>query len=188
MPHRRRRLAWLAVTAVLFAAWMGYLAYLVLHRPGVGPPTWLDRVARRPAAVPHAPFLVADLNVIAFIPDLNGREVTVKDVPWAKDPQEAKGLVGKKVRVTNLGKCRADSREPDDYLLPLLRTGADTFEVADATGLTEEAKQKFLAQHGVPPSLSPGYEPGAEQDGGPLRPPHIYRATPETLAALRQIH
>lgn len=175
MPTPRwLRLAWLALTALLFAVWIGWLAFLVV---------------RRPVVLAHAPFLVADLNVVASVRELNDRDpvVTVKEVVWARDPQQAKGLAGKDVRVTNLSRCRQDWRGPGDYVMPLLRTGEDAFEVADATGLTEEAKKKDIEDHDLLPSLSPGYDPVGE-DGKTVRPPHIYPATPETRAQLRQIH
>jgi hypothetical protein len=171
MQAARLRLVWLAVTAVAFCAWIGWLAYLVLHRPVI---------------LPHAPFLVSDLNVIAAI-DGPDDPVTIDEVVWARDPQDAAGLQGKKVRVTNLPDCRPDWHGPGKYLLPLLKTGADTYEVADATGLKAEEKREHLEKGGPVPSLSPGYDPGPDRQRA-LRPPHLYPLTPETLAQLRQIH
>jgi hypothetical protein len=189
MQSARLRLGFLIVTAVLFFGWIGYLAFLVWHRPAAGPPTWLDRVAGRPPLLARAPFLAADLNVLASITDLESKEITIKEVVWAREPRRGAGLEGK-VGVTNLAECRADWCGPGDYLLPLLKTGEATGEVADATGLTEAKERDYLegrAKGGLP-SRSPGYDPYADHDTRTLRPRHIYPATPETLAELRQIH
>src|SRR5262249_25953966 len=150
-------------TAVLFFGWIGYLAFLVWHRPVVGPPTWLDRVAGRPPLLARTPFLAADLNVRASITDVESKEITIKEVLWAREPSLGAGLEGKAVWVTNLAECRADWHGPGDYLLPLLKTGDATYEVADATGLTEAKERDYLkgtAKGGLP-SRSPGYDPYA---------------------------
>jgi hypothetical protein len=172
MQTARLRILALAASALLFAAWIGWLGWLVLHRPVV---------------VPHAPFLVADLNVVATIKELKD-QVTVKEVVWARDPQLASGLEGTDIRVTNLGRCQADWHGLGDYLVPLLKTGPDTYEVADATGLSEAARREYVDRGREPPSLSPGYDPGLDRDRKTIRPPHIYPANSETLAQLRQIH
>jgi hypothetical protein len=170
MPSAKWRLVWLAVTAVLFFTWIGWLGF---------------EVVRRPVVLARAPFLVADLNVIAYVQDLD-KPVKIEDVVWAKDPAD-KGLQGSDVPVTNLGECRADWRGPREYLLPLLKAGKATYEVADATGLTRAEKKEWM-DHGGLPSRSPGYVPEADRQRGTTRPPHIYPLTPETLAQLRQLH
>jgi hypothetical protein len=168
-----RRFLFLVLTAILFFLWIGYLAVLVWQRPVV---------------VARAPFLVADLNVVASIPDLEKNEATVKEVVWAREPKPGDGLEGKTVHVTNLSACRADWRGPGEYLLPLLRTGDDLYEVADATGFSEAKKREEIESHRGVPTRSPGYEPYADREARTLRPPRIYRATPETQAQVRQMH
>jgi hypothetical protein len=168
----RLRLLWLAVTAAAFCAWIGWLAFLVLHQPVI---------------LPHAPFLVAGLNVVATVDGVDD-PVTIQEVVWARDPQAAAGLKGRKVRVTNLPDCRPDWHGPGAYLLPLLKTGEDSYQVADATGLPAEARREHLEKGRPVPSLSPGYDPVPDRQRKALRPPHIYPLTPETLAQLRQIH
>jgi hypothetical protein len=172
MQSAKWRLVWLAATAVLFFSWIGWLGFEVLHRPTV------------PA---RAPFLVADLNVIAYVKDLN-EPVKVEDIVWAKDPAD-KDLRGTEIRVANLSRCRPDWLGPGEYILPLLKAGAGSYEVADATGLTEAEKKQWMEPgHGGLPSRSPGYDPGVDRQTKTTRPPHIYPLTPETLRQVREIH
>jgi hypothetical protein len=170
MQSVKARLVWLAATAVLFFAWIGWLGFQVAHRPLV---------------LARAPFLVADVNVIAYVKDLRG-PVKVEEVAWAKDPAD-KDLEGAEITVTNLPRCQADWRGPGEYILPLLKTGAGTYEVADATGLTEAEKKEWM-EHGGMPSRSPGYVPDVDPRTGATAPPHIYPLTEETRAQLRAMH
>lgn len=172
MPSARMRLVWLAVTAALFFAWIGWLGFQVAHRPVV---------------LARAPFLVADLNVIAYVQDLD-KPVTVEEVAWAKDPAD-KDLAGRQIPVTNLPRCGADWRGPGEYVLPLLQAGEGTYEVADATGLTDADKKKWTGPGGGGlPTRSPGYVPDVDPRTKTLRPPHIYPLTEETRAQLREMH
>ena len=210
MQPARLRLVWLAVTAVLFFAWIGWLAFEVVHRPVV---------------LARAPFLAADLNVIAQVDGLDA-PVTVRTVTWsaAEEFYREKGRVGaalagapagpfevlpavalqpettgqalteiqqqwadRHIRVTNLAGCGADWRGPGEYIMPLLTAGPDAYEVADATGLTQAEKKEWM-EHGGLPSRSPGYAPEADRQTRTPRSPHIYPLTPETLAQLRQLH
>jgi hypothetical protein len=172
MQAARLRLVFLVLTAALFFGWIGWLAILVWHRPIV---------------LARAPFLVADLNVVASIQEVDDKKVTVNEVVWARDPKFAEGLEGKEVEVTNLAQCRADWRGPGEYLLPLLKTGDNTYEVADATGLSEAEKRERAEKGGIP-SRSPGYDPYADHESRTLRRSHIYPRNDETVAQLRQIH
>jgi hypothetical protein len=174
MASAKLRLLALAVTAVLFFAWIGWLGFEVAHRPTV-----LARDA----------FLVADVTVIAHIAHAEdlGRPVKVEKVAWAKDAA-GKDLVGQEIRVTNLSKCRADWRGPEDYILPLLAAGDGTYEVADPTGLTDAEKRKRTEPGGGPPTRSPGYVPEVDPQTRTLRPPHIYPLTEDTRAQLHEIH
>jgi hypothetical protein len=161
---RGPRFVWLIVTAVLFAAWIGWLAFLSVQRHST-------------VVLPHAPFLVSDLNVVATVPKPDDR-VTVEEVPWARDEKDAKGLVGQEVRVTNLKECGGWAG-PGRYLLPLLKTGPDTYEVSDATGISAAQRRQAIEEGRLPASRSPG--------SGEV-PPLMYPANPGTLAQLRQIH
>ena len=67
MQGARARLVWLAVTAVLFVAWVGWMAFEVWSRPVV---------------LARAPFLVSDLNVIAQVARLDA-PVVVRTVTWS---------------------------------------------------------------------------------------------------------
>jgi hypothetical protein len=171
MPSAKLRVVALVGTAVLFFAWIGWLGFEVAHRPFV---------------LPRDPFLVADLNVVAYVQDLGG-PVKVEEVVWAKDPAD-NDLAGREIQVTDLPKCRADWHGPGQYLLPLLRAGEGTYEVADATGLTDAQKRKWAEQGGGLPTRSPGYVPDVDPRTKTVRPPHIYPSTPETRAQLREIH
>ncbi len=173
MPSNPLRLLWLAVTAALFAGWIACLAYFVVQR-------------RHAEVLPRAPFLVADLNVVVSIPDPKG-PVTVKQVLWAREPRDGQGLEGKTITVTNLAEC-ADWHGAGDYLLPLLKTGAETYEVADATGLPEATRRDYVQDGHTLPSLSPGYDPDVDPAWKTIRPPHLYPATRETITEVRQIH
>lgn len=171
MQSVKWRLVWLAVTGVLFFAWIGWLGFEVAHR-------------RRSDVLARAPFLVADVNVIAYVKALDA-PVKVEDVAWAKNPAD-KDLKDAEITVTNLPRCQADWRGPRQYILPLLKTGAGTYEVADPTGLTDAEKKEFRA-HGGLPSRSPGYVPDVDPRTG-ATPPHIYPSTEETRAQLRAMH
>ncbi len=100
------------VTAVLFIAWLGYLAYLV--------------VQSRDAVILSRPqFLVAHLYVIA---DLEGDAhpnpaLTIREVAWAADQQDA-ALAGTAVKVHALDKCGPEHgwSGPGRYILALSRT------------------------------------------------------------------
>jgi hypothetical protein len=210
MQSAKWRLVWLAVTAVLFFAWIGWLASEALHRPIV---------------LARAPFLVAELNVIAQV-DRQDAPVTVRTVVWsaAENFYREKGRIGaalagapagplqvlpalalkpetpgealteiqqewanRRIAVTNLASCGPDWRGPGEYIMPLLEAGPGTYEVADATGLTQAEKKEWM-EHGGLPSRSPGYAPEVDRQTRTARPPHIYPLTPETLAQLRQLH
>ena len=100
MNHKPLRLA---LAAVLFAAWMGYLAYLVYALPAKTnsptvdklrpPPTNLTPVLSRPQ------FLVSDLDVVGTI-DVAAGTVTVEEVLYPADAEQPKK--GDEIKVTNL--------------------------------------------------------------------------------------
>jgi hypothetical protein len=158
---RRHTLLWLALSAALFLAWVGYLGFLVA-------------TTHHPVVLSRPQLLVADLDVVARVDDPDG-PVAVVSVPWA-GPGQPSPPEGTSIRVTNLKQCLVDREETREdalpkgvYLLPLRRAG-DDFEVA-------------------PTAASPGYPPHdpilpRSKEG----PPRIYRATPTVLEQLKQIH
>ncbi len=97
---RRRRL--LALAVVLFAGWIGYLAFLALTNSHAV-------VLSRPQ------FLVADLWVVADVDDLD-KPVKVADVAFAKGDAPEKGNT---IEVRNLSACKEDWKGPGRYILPL---------------------------------------------------------------------
>jgi hypothetical protein len=139
------------LAAGLFIGWIAWLTYLVA-------------TATRPVILSRPQFLVSDLDVIAQVnqgqhgPD---REVTVQEIHWPAQGNE--NLLGKRITVSNLESIEEPDgwQGPGQYILPLKKTGADSFAV-------------------ISPPMSPGFEP--------MKPrPRIYRATPETLRQLDSI-
>jgi hypothetical protein len=99
-----------ALAAGLFAAWIGYLAFLAL-------------TTRHPIVLSHPQFLVAEFWVIAQVDDVAG-PVTVTDVPYAK--MGAKGeapQAGTTIQVENLAECKNNFTKPGAYILPLTGDG-----------------------------------------------------------------
>ena len=162
----------LALAALLFVCWIGYLAYQVATLPRT--PTGQPLVVSRPQ------ILVSDLDVIARVNSLD-EKVTVEQVLYT-DRKEYEGLTGREVRVTNLAECRGPSRDfragagprdwtrSDRYLLPLR-------PVADGP----EGKDQVFEVVPTPPS--PGYPPVSGKAG----PPRIYPATRQVLAQYRRV-
>jgi hypothetical protein len=160
----------LALAALLFACWIGYLAYQVATLPRT--PTGQPLVVSRPQV------LVSDLDVIAQVDSLDG-PVTVQQVLYP-DRKEYERL--KTIRVTNLAECRGPSRDfragagpqdwtrPDRYLLPLR-------PVSDG----KEGKDQVFEVVPTPPS--PGYPPVSGKAG----PPRVYPATEQVLAQYRRV-
>ena len=148
----------LAVAAVLFAGWIGYLLYLVVdlrwHRGPDGQPVVLSRPQ----------FLVSEVDVIAQLDDEKG-PATVKEVLAVQNKMAIDE--GQTLRVVNLvspdGKGPVNWTGPGLYVLPLRARPDRTYEV-------------------VPIPRSPGY--AGQSDLDPVR---IYPATAETRAQYRQI-
>jgi hypothetical protein len=155
---RKSRLR-LLVAAVLFAAWLGYLAYLAA-------------TTTQPTVLSRPQFLVADLYVIAEIPadpaaaGQPTNVVTVKKLVWSADSGDARRT---KLRVENLNHLepRYGWHGPDEYILALSRskTDAEVFQV-------------------TPLPRTPGFR-ATDNQSRPLY--RIYPATPTTLRELEQI-
>jgi hypothetical protein len=162
----------LVALALLFMAWLGYLAYLVVKMPhtATGEPLILSRPQ----------LLVSQLDVIAEVDaakDVSGPspEVTIKEILFPKTGAPVK--VGDKVHVVGLKECRRPPHDaektsdvppdwtgPGRYLLPLQQANADTYRV-------------------VPTPPSPGFPPTRDRAG----PPRIYPATAAARAEYQAI-
>lgn len=132
-----RRVWLLALAAGLFAAWIGYLAYLAITT--TAHPTY---VLSRPQ------FLVADYWIVAEVKDLE-QPIKIADVvyvrPAAKDKQPQKG---EEVKLSNLSECREYWIGSGNYILPLMRT--------------EKGYRVAPVPHG-PPALTPRIYPDNEE-------------------------
>ena len=140
---------------VLFAAWIGWLVYLVVQLKSSVPPG-----ETRPVVLSRPQFLVSSLDVIAEVPTIATEpvEVTVRAIAWPKD-KDTQDLVGKQIKVNHLSECREDWIAPGEYILALMRSGEQGYQV-------------------VPLPRSPGFPSGR---------PRIYPATPQTLQQLQDI-
>jgi hypothetical protein len=104
----------LMLAAVLFAGWLGYLAYLAV-------------TAAHPIVLSRAQFQVSGLDVIAQIDATDSRPtsiVRVIEVPW---PAAEKKLKGQTLAVQNLDLCEG-WQGPGEYILPLSVVG-ENYEV-----------------------------------------------------------
>jgi hypothetical protein len=154
----------LVVTAVLFLAWIGWLAYLVVitRHPAPEPkPIWDLYVLARPQ------FLVAELYVIAEVSanPAGGQAddvVTIKKVLWSANQADIKRA---KILVKNLDAVDAQHgwQGPGEYILALTRAGRRETDVFLVTSLPR----------------TPGFA------GDALG--RIYVATPPTLRQLEKL-
>jgi hypothetical protein len=158
----------LVLVALVFASWLGYLAYLVITLPRT-PAGW-------PLVVSRPQILVSDLDVIGSVPSTEG-EVRVEEVLWP-DTEEARQLVGKNLKVTNLDQCRPLPRDLDSGEPPLDWTGPGSYLLL----LRRSPDGSGYEVTPTPPS--PGYPPSGLRRAGP---PRIYPATPEARAQYGQV-
>lgn len=155
----------LLVCALLFAGWIGYLAYQVIYtRPLTA--------AGKPLVVSRPQVLASDVDVIAYIPDLKG-PITVEEVLRGAGVEKDAELT-----LANLEECRAERRSDKESPPPLDWVGAGRYLVP----LRHLPDGKYEVAH-IPPS--PGYPPPPSH----LAPgsPRIYPATPEALAQYHSI-
>ncbi len=167
----------LAAVALLFAGWIGYLAYLVATLP--------HTASGAPLIVSRSQILVSEVDVIAHVDSTGpGADVTIEEVLYPKENPPFQ--VGQKVQVVNLDQCKPPPREgekpenvpadwtgPGSYLLPL--------QVAGFIGKEEEKKIDYKV---VPTPPSPGYPASSTLRAGP---PRIYPATEAAKAQYRSI-
>jgi hypothetical protein len=113
----------LLLAAVLFAAWICLLVYLVVSMKSSLPPG-----TTRPVVLSRPQFLVSSLDVIAQVDEIDAdpAEVTVREVVW---PKEQEDLIGKKIKVSRLPECRDDWIGRGEYILPLARFGENGYQV-----------------------------------------------------------
>jgi len=116
----------LAVSALLFIGWIGYLAYLAA-------------TTTQPVVLSRPQFLAADLYVVAALtsdPAATAKpaeEIVVKQFNWSANPDDAKKT---KLRVKDLGDVNEDHgwHGPGDYILALTRLKENS-ELFDLTPL-----------------------------------------------------
>lgn len=139
----KRRVWLLALAAGLFAAWIGYLAYLVVMT------THQRQKWNEPPIVLSRPqFLVADYWVIAEVNDPE-QLVTIVDVVYVAPPAKDKGPEkGAEIKLGNLSECQDYWTRPGTYIIPLSRT--------------EAGYRVTPVPHG-PPALPPRIYPATEE-------------------------
>jgi hypothetical protein len=157
----------LALAALLFASWIGWLVYLALTTTGTP-------ILSRPQ------FLVSNLFVIA---DLTGDEhpdptATVEEVFWSADERQDQKLQKQQVAVIHLPRCgpKEGWQGPGQYILPLTRRKSGknfTYEVTPTP-----------RSPGYPSPYHPGNSAYSPYTSGP---PRIYPATRQTMRQLEQI-
>ena len=103
----------LAVSAVLFFGWIGFLLFLVIQSPAV--------------LVSKPQILAANLIVVGEIREDHGNpqpQVKVAEVIWSGDPQDRE-LAGQIVNLLELPRYMKQQgyAGPGSYILPLLKTG-----------------------------------------------------------------
>jgi hypothetical protein len=108
----------LTLAALLFTAWICWLAYLVISTGG-----------KQPIVLSRPQVLVSELDVIAWVDHIedDGTDVEVREVHWPKDQKDKEG---KKLRVSSLAHCRNDWQGPGLYILPLMLNPNQTYQVA----------------------------------------------------------
>jgi hypothetical protein len=114
----------LTLAALLFAAWIGWLVYLVYSMTSS-----LPTGATRPVVLSRPQFLVSSLDVSADVPkiDADPAEVIIREVFWPT--KEAQDLIGKHIKVSHLPECREDWLGPGEYILPLEPFGEKGYQV-----------------------------------------------------------
>ncbi len=122
----------LVVSAALFLAWIGYLAYLVAH-------------TRDPVILSRPQLAVSSLVAIAAVEAKDGRPwstATIKELVWSLTEGNGK-LVGQQLQIKGLADCGSAQgwRGSGEYILPLTkRDSTNDYEI-------------------TPVPLSPGYVP-----------------------------
>lgn len=106
----------LALTVLLFAGWLGYLAYLAA-------------TTTHPIVLSRPQFLMSTFDVVAQVDaedHLPAPKVTIQEVSWPAGEQSK--WAGKTVEVTNLHQA-VGWQGPGEYILPLIPVG-NAYQVA----------------------------------------------------------
>lgn len=152
-----RSRVWLAVTALSFAAWIGYLVFLTrgLEKP--------------PIHLSHPQFQIAEVVIVAHVNDKAG-PIAVTEVVF---PADAKMQAGDEVQVRNLRNSfhkwlndggPAEWDVPNDFIIPL-------------RDVSRQGKDGAWTAEVVPLPPSPGSPQGTR----------VYPVTPNTLKELHAI-
>lgn len=123
MNHPKARLA---ISALLFLGWLGFLLYLVVDSRTV--------ILSRPQ------FLVAQVIVVADLGAGPGPAV-VEEVLWPADRANER-LVNQPIRIAGIAGL-ADKQGyggPGKYLLPLMKTMTGSYQIAPLPGPAPEAR------------------------------------------------
>ncbi len=128
----------LAVCALLFIAWIGWLVYL-------------SATTTRPVVLSRPQFLAADLYVVAELragPKGDGApaaEGTIREVVWSKSGED---LAGRKVTITNLPQTAKQGwTGPGEYILALSKVPLPAGTVYE---VTEIPRSPGYASHKTP--------------------------------------
>src|SRR5438552_2871645 len=107
MPSPASRCWFLVVSAALFAAWIGYLAYLVLETARPTIQFWPPRITKtQPIILSRPQFLVSTLDVIADVQQDDGRPdavMRIESVHWPADERDR--FAHRTITVSNLAGC-----------------------------------------------------------------------------------
>ncbi len=98
----------LALAAVAFAAWIGFLGYLAF-------------TTRHPIVLSRPQFLVSNFDVVAEVDNREGGAATVRQVHW---PEGQRNLDGRVIHIDNLTECQG-WEGPGEYVLALVAQGKD---------------------------------------------------------------
>jgi hypothetical protein len=127
----------LVIAAGLFVAWLGWLVYLVTQ-------------TQHPVILSRPQFLVADLYITARLERAEdgkpAAKVTTEETLWAANEKD-KLPPGTEIMIANLPDCEQGWEGPAVYLLPLVKSDADTYRIAPVPaaprnpGFTDKAHQ-----------------------------------------------
>jgi hypothetical protein len=128
----------LALAAILFAGWLGYLAYLAA-------------TAAHPDVLSRPQFLVSSLDVIAQVEAADGRPSPTVRVVEVRRPSAEKKLEGQILRINNLETCDGWAG-PGDYILALTVVGKD-YEVTPTPRSPGYPPPRASAERSPPPRI-----------------------------------
>jgi hypothetical protein len=130
----------LAVSAVLFLSWIGFLLYLVVTDRSV--------VLSRPQFAIAQLVVVADVKTGARSESLDPR-ITILEVPWAANSADRK-FVDQAIEIPELASFEQEHGNvgPGKYILALQRRSGDIFEIAPLPRDAEPWNAKHITLEG----------------------------------------